>query len=176
MLQRLLSKNNTVIIPVRPCCICLENTTEYVECSVCIEGCLCRECALQYDIDICPVCRQVNTKIRQFKGAGAICVESIISAVKIVCFLTVYISIIILVGAAVAAIFDINVSDTFNYLLIGLLIIGGICFIGVIVSLILRVIRFCRRGERIECTDETTIINSTVINPAHSSRLEIRLI
>ena len=176
MLQRLLYKNNTLIIPVRQCCICLEHTTEYVECTTCIEGCLCRSCALEYDIEICPVCRQINTKIRRFKSSKTICIESIIATVEIACFLAIYFSMIILTGAACAAIFDIKVSDTFNYLLIGLLVLSGVCFIGVTTSIIIRVLRFCKRRERIQCADETTIIHSTVINPTHSSQLQIRLI
>lgn len=162
----------TKVVPTHVCCICLEDVTEYVQCNVCLEGILCRPCALQYDVEVCPICRQINTNIRKFKSPWKVCFESCIVAIEILCVTSVYFAIIIGLGALAATLFDIAVYDALNYLLLGLLVVGSIVFALILSAMSYKLYTICKCRQRV--SSQMPLI-TPAINPTHSSQIKIRL-
>ena len=162
----------TKVVPTHVCCICLEDVTEYVQCDVCLEGILCRHCALIYDVEVCPICRQINTNIRKFKSPWKVCFESCIIAIEIVCVTSVYFAIIIGLGALTATLFDVAVYDALNYLLLGLLATASIVFASAISVMSYKLYNLCKCRQKQSLTEP--LITPT-INPTHSSQIRIRL-
>ena len=166
-------KTLTKVVPTHPCCICLEDVTDYVQCDVCLEGTLCRYCALLYDVEICPVCRQVNTNIRRFKSSWTICFENCIVVVEVLLVTFFYFALITAVGAVTAALFDFQVYDVLNYIILGLLTFGALLFVSFAVIGIIKVYHMCKSKQKKVHTDMPMI--TPAINPTHSSQIRIRL-